>query len=146
MSLLVLHFLIFFSSFYPITRVHVNLPNGSTVIIKHTGNISLCSQFYLTNVLYSPSFKLNLIYVAKLYHSLSCTLQFMSNQCNIHDSTSLEMSGLASQLDGLYKFHASSITPTNIHSSSISKSCNLSVPRNSSNVIPNKVIWHFRKK
>ena len=53
------------------------------------------------------------------------------------------MIGLASQLDGFYKFHASSITPTNVPSSSISKSCNFSVSCNSNNVIPNKAIWHF---
>jgi len=56
------------------------------------------------------------------------------------------MIGLASQMDGLYKFHASSFNFATFLSSQANKSCNFSssVSCNSSSVIPNKSIWHFR--
>jgi len=129
-----------FSSFYPIPAVHVNLPNGSHVIVTLAGNIIFSSQFYLTNVFYSPSFKLNLMSVAKVCQSLNCFFKFMPNPCIIHDLTSLKMIGLASQLDGLYKFHALSVSHNNVPCSSISNSCNIYVSSNSSHVIPNKAI------
>jgi len=102
------------------------------------------TQFYLTNVLYSPSFKLNLMSFHKLSESLSCFFQFLPNQCIIQDSTSLKMIGLASQQDGLYKFHDSSISTNKVQSSLASSACTIPVSCNSSTVIPNKAIWHFR--
>jgi hypothetical protein len=49
------------------------------------------------------------------------------------------MIGLASQQDGLYKFHASSVSANKVQDSlALSVSCNSSI------VIPNKAIWHFR--
>ena len=90
----------FFSSYPPISPVHVTLPNGSTVTVTHYGKITFSSQFYHTNVFYSPHFKLNLMSVAKFCESLSCVFQFSLNQCIIHDSTTLKMIGLANQQDG----------------------------------------------
>ena len=137
-----------FSLYHSIPPVHVTLPNGSTVIVTHAGNINFSSQFYLTNVLYSTSFRLNLMSVAKVCESLSCFFLFLPNQCIIHDSTSLKMIGMASQQDGLYKFHSSFVSPNKMQSSLVSfVSCNSSnnvVPCNSNTIIPNKAIWHFR--
>jgi len=133
-----------FSSFHPISPIPITLPNGYTVTVTHSGNITFSSQFYLTNVLYSPHFKLNLMSVAKVCESLSCVFQFSLNQCIIRDSTTLKRIGLANQQDGLYKFHASSLSPNKVASSLNSSVCNIPVSCNSSNVIPNKAIWHFR--
>ena len=47
-----------FTSFYQIKPAHVNLPNGTSILVNHAGNVSFSSQLYLTNVLYSPTFKL----------------------------------------------------------------------------------------
>ena len=80
----------------------------------------------------------------KLCESLSCFFQFLPNQCIIQDSTSLKMIGLASQQDGLYKFHDSSISTNKVQSSLASSACTIPVSCNSSTVIPNKAIWHFR--
>jgi len=78
--------------------------------------------------------------VAKLCESLSCFFKFLPNQCVIQDSTSLKMIGLASQQDGLYKFHDSSVSPNKVQTSLASRFCNIHVSCNSSNVIPNKAI------
>jgi len=56
-----------FSSFYKIKSVRISLQNGQSIIVSHAGNVSFTSHFYLTNVLYSPVFHLNLISVAKLF-------------------------------------------------------------------------------
>jgi len=50
-----------FTSFHKITHKPVNLPNGTFVLVHHDGTIHFSPQFYLDNVLYSPSFNLNLI-------------------------------------------------------------------------------------
>ena len=124
-----------FSSYHSIPPANVTLPNGSTVTVTHSGNINFSPQFYLNNVLYSSSFRLNLMSVAKVCESLSCFFKFEPNQCIIQDSTSLKMIGLASHQDGLYKFHASSVS-----TNKVPDSLALSVSCNSSNVIPNKAI------
>jgi len=55
-----------FTSLYPIKPVYVIVPNNTTVVIDQAGTIIFSPQFYLTNVLYSPTFKLNLMFVAKV--------------------------------------------------------------------------------
>jgi hypothetical protein len=128
-----------FSSYHAIPPAHVTLPNGSVVTVTHSGNIQFSPQFYLNNVLYSSSFKLNLMSVAKVCESLSCFFKFSPDQCIIQDSKSLKMIGLASQQDGLYKFHASSVSANKVQASLA-----LSVSCTPSTIIPNKAIWHFR--
>ena len=64
-----------FSSFYKTKPISVNLPNGSSVLVQHVGKISFSPTLYLTNILYSPLFKLNLISVSKMCRTLSCTLR-----------------------------------------------------------------------
>ena len=134
-----------FTSFYQIKPVHVTLPNGSSLIVDHAGTISFSPQFYLTNVLYSPNFKLNLISVAKLCESLSCVFHFKYDKCLIQDKTSFKMIGLASQQDGLYKFHVSNLASVNSISSKINVPCTISaITCNSNTSIPIKALWHFR--
>ena len=135
-----------FDSIYPIKPVYVTLPNGSSVVLDQAGTITFSPQFYLTNVLYSPTFKLNLISVAKLCQALSCVFHFSANQCLIQDTTSLKMIGLASQQDGLYKFHISNLASINSISSTINVPCTSfpSINCNSSHSIPVKALWHFR--
>jgi hypothetical protein len=39
-----------FSSYYRIKPIHVNLPNGNSVIVKYAGNVHFSSHLYLSNV------------------------------------------------------------------------------------------------
>jgi len=134
-----------FSIFYQIKLVHVPLENGSSIMVNHPGNISFTSNLYLTNFLYSSSFKLNLIYVAKYCQTLSCSVQFSFDQCIIQDKSSMRIIGLAKQVDGLYKFHVPPLVFVNVVSSSIKDHCNnsSSISCSTSNSIPIKAIWHF---
>jgi hypothetical protein len=135
-----------FTSIHSIPPVYVNLPNGSSVVLNQAGTIVFSPQFYLTNVLYSPTFKLNLMSVAKVCQSLSCVFHFSDNQCLIQDMKSLKMIGLASQQDGLYKFHVSNLASFDSVSSKINVPCTSisSVTCNSSISIPVQALWHFR--
>jgi len=45
-------------SFHKIKPMHVTLPNGSTVIVNYAGTAVFSPSFHITNVLYSPHFKL----------------------------------------------------------------------------------------
>lgn len=69
-------------------------------------------------MLYSLSFKLNLISVAKLCQYLSCNVQFSYYKCIIQDKTSLKMIG-ANQVDDLCKFHVPILAFANSISSQI---------------------------
>jgi len=130
------------SSFYQIKPVYVTLPNCSSVIVNHAGNIPFSSQFHLTNVLYSPSFKLNFISVAKFCQSLSSNVQFSFDKCIIQDQISMKMIGLANKMDDLYKFHVPSLASVNSISSQINKPCNCSssISCNSSTYISIKAL------
>ena len=70
-----------FTSYHKITPKPVNLPNGSSVLVEYVGTIHFTSHFYLENVLFSPSFTLNLISISKLCDSLKCFVTFHNNKC-----------------------------------------------------------------
>jgi hypothetical protein len=148
-----------FTSFYKIKPVLVTLPNGTSLYVHYAGTVHFTPHLYLTHVLYSPEFKVNLISVSKLSESLSCSVNFGSNSCIIQDVTSQRMIGLGNKSDGLYKLsmqfdnqklqlpHSFQSLPNklahsacNISDSSISKS--QSVFDNSR--IPESALWHFR--
>jgi len=127
--------------------VYVSLPNGNLVLAHHAGIVSFNSKFILYHVLYSPHFKLNLIYVAKLCESLTCFFHFSLDKCFIQDQQSLKMIGLDKQVDGLYKFYPS-CKSSNLESSSVSSSsCNVVLPSTCNKFdqfVPNDALWHFR--
>jgi len=56
----------FFSSVYPITPIHVNLPNGQTVSVHQAGTVQFSPHFHISHVLFSSQFKVNLISVSQL--------------------------------------------------------------------------------
>jgi len=70
-----------FTSFHRIPTKLVNLPNCSSILVKYAGTIHFTPQFYIDNVLYSPSFNLNLIPISKLCNSLQCFATFHNNKC-----------------------------------------------------------------
>lgn len=141
-----------FTSFYKIKPINVNLPNGTSVLVHHTGNISFSSNLYLTNVLYSPALTLNLISVSKLCDSLSCFVQFSSNSCTIQDLSAQKMIGLGEKLNGLYKLVVNISTSSHPSLSSFNEVshilCNSTSSAishvNVSNVIPTSALCHFR--
>jgi hypothetical protein len=51
-----------FTSFHKINPKPVNLPNGTSVLVEYAGTIHFTPDFFIEDVLYSPSFTLNLIW------------------------------------------------------------------------------------
>jgi len=137
----------YFSSFYRIKLVHVSLPGGNLVLAHHVGTVSFNSKITLRHVLYSPHFKLNLIFVAKLCEYLTWIFHFSLDKCLIQDQQSLKMIGLDKKMDGLYKFYPS-CKSSNFESSYVSSSsCNVVLPsicNKFDQFVPNDALWHFR--
>ncbi|GAU31820.1 hypothetical protein TSUD_58210 [Trifolium subterraneum] len=132
-----------FSSFYPIKPVHIKLPNGHSVIVQYAGNIQFSESLYLTDVLYSPEFHLNLISVSKLCKNLNCSIQFFDHKCLLQDMITKKMIGLGDQVDGLYRLQYN-------HTFLASQALPQSFPKSINNVAVNSVVipvsalWHFR--
>lgn len=59
----------------------VKLPDGSIAAVTHNGTIKLSTNLVLTNVLFVPCFKFNLISVSKLISERNCFLKFAHNYC-----------------------------------------------------------------
>jgi len=92
-----------FTSYHKITPKLVNLPNGSSILVEIADTICFTPHFYLENVLYSPSFTLNLISISKLCDSLQCFATFHNDKCFLQDLQSQKMIGLGDQYEGLYR-------------------------------------------
>lgn len=138
-----------FHSYYRIKPICVNLPNGSSVIVQYAGTVVFSPHFHITHVLYSPSFKVNLISVSKICQSLPYHVHFLLNTCVIQDVKTQKMIGLGNLCDGLYRLHPFAPATPQAHfiSSAVSPankmSCN-SVSSNNISSIPSNAIWHFR--
>lgn len=124
------HFSFNFSSFVEyknIVPIPVSLPDGSQVVASVSGTVAISPSLTLHNVLYIPSFHVNLISIAKLVDRNNCFMQFNANTCHILQNHSKEMIGIANLGKGLY-----------ILDSTTHKSSNSSVSYNPCN------IWHSR--
>nr|CAD1834152.1 unnamed protein product [Ananas comosus var. bracteatus] len=59
----------------------VNLPNGTSAPITHTGNIVFNRDITLENVLCVPTFRLNLISASKITKGLNCSVTLFPDSC-----------------------------------------------------------------
>lgn len=82
-------------------------------IITHTGistlvdciwDISMTNNFILHNMLLTPSFNYNLIFIHILIHDLSCTVTYDQNCCIIHDLLTKKKIGFSNMCEGVYMF------------------------------------------
>ena len=78
-------------------------------MVTHSRTFHFTESFYLTNVLYFPSFTFNLISIFKLVASLNFKFTFCATKCFIQDITNQKMIGIVDVKDGLYKFQMQSI-------------------------------------
>lgn len=65
----------------------LQLSNGDTALITHIGDLTLNSQFTLTNVFYFPTFTYNLLSVSKLLKDTTHQVHFLPNVFYIQDLT-----------------------------------------------------------
>jgi len=98
--------------------MHVTLPNSTAVFSPN---------FQSTNVLYSPHFRVNLIFVSKLCDVLPYQVNFLPTKCLIQDMKSQKMIGLGSVNDGLYGLNIASCHKEPSVSSFTSLSTNVSL-------------------
>jgi len=80
----------------------VQLPNGTTTHITHTGSSSLTKHDTLNNVLLIPEFKFNLLSVSKMTKDLQCVVSFFPDFVVIQDLSSGQMKVIGKEHAGLY--------------------------------------------
>nr|XP_025669957.1 uncharacterized protein LOC112769687 [Arachis hypogaea] len=98
-----------FHSHHTIDPMLIKCPNGTETTATISGTIILTRDFYLTNVLYVPSFNFNLISVSEATDFLPCQFLFNNTHCEIQDNLFLKMIGHARQRGGLYIFNTDAI-------------------------------------
>ena len=77
--------------------------------MSRTGNVSFNHNIKLNNILYVPSFNLNLMSINKLTNDLKCCVTYYPNSCVMQDLTTGKMIGSGKQFGGLYHISSSSI-------------------------------------
>ncbi|KAL2932887.1 Retrovirus-related Pol polyprotein from transposon RE1 [Bienertia sinuspersici] len=80
----------------------INLPNGGLSMVSHSGRAHLKNGMTLSNVMYVPSFRHNLLSAKKLAQESGCKLVFHSNYCIIQDENSSNVKGIGKADRGLY--------------------------------------------
>lgn len=59
----------------------ITFSNGNTKIVTHSGTIDLLPKFHLTQTLYTPNFKHNLLFVSKLTKTSHISVLFYQSYC-----------------------------------------------------------------
>ncbi|XP_019460137.1 PREDICTED: uncharacterized protein LOC109359897 [Lupinus angustifolius] len=93
-----------YSSYSSIKPMTIRLPNGASILAKHSGIVAFSTNLHLTNVLHIPGFTYNLISIHKLTTHSNCTVVFDQHCCFIQDTITLRMIGLAEVHNHLYIF------------------------------------------
>lgn len=83
------------------SKFTIHLPTGDVAEITHIGDVYL-SNLMLSNVLYVPKFKHNLVSVRKLTKDSNCSVQFLPKSCVISDSSTKEVKAVGHAKGGLY--------------------------------------------
>ena len=91
-------------------NTNVTLPNGVLVNIVGIGNIDLGSNLSLTDVLYIPQFKFNLLSVSCLTKRMHCCVWFDENLCGIQDHTRALTIGMGREIANLYFLDIESVS------------------------------------
>ncbi|KAL0424418.1 UNVERIFIED_CONTAM: hypothetical protein Sradi_0976600 [Sesamum radiatum] len=123
----------------PSHAISVHLPDGNTQSITHIGSVTLDKTLTLTDVLYIPNFKFNLLSVSKLCSNSSIEVLFHSTCCLLQDQATKRVIAVGKLQRNLYVLDSSSFDPATItsHTSLQSAAC-----LHSSSC--NNVLWHRR--
>ena len=111
----------------------VTLPTGQNINIKGISQIRLNEYLLLTNVLYIPDFRLNLLSISQLSKDLRCRVMFDQSSCVIQDPIKGLMIGQGEEIVNLYVLDGA--INTDPASSRLSPSIN---------VIVDTSLWHNR--
>lgn len=113
------------------TNYSVNLPNGFELKVTHVGIVHLCSNLILDDVLFVPSFQVNLLSVSRLVSSTNQDVVFSYGECIIQYHSLKTMTGHRKLKSGLYFLELNEVVPMQ------NTSCNVST-----NVMFD--LWHHR--
>jgi len=108
----------------------VSLPSRDVAKITVTGSIQFNNSFQLNNVLYVPSFKIDLMSVGKTTDDLHCSVTFFPSWCIFQDLATRTMMGVGKRRDNLYYLVMLASTPP-----STRFACNLIISSD---------LWHRR--
>ncbi|CAL9227241.1 unnamed protein product, partial [Arabidopsis halleri] len=124
-----------FDDINSISETTVKLPNSTQIAINQSGTVKLSDKLLLRNVLFIPSFHMNLISVSSLLQDCAYSVNFFPSFCTIQEFTRGLMIGKGRLENKLYFMDLES--PSSQSPSSTSLVCNLNVSESSS-------LWHSR--
>lgn len=119
----------------------LQLPNGQTAKVTHTGTITLSPQLTLSNVLCVPDFSYNLLSISKILHNTNNSVHFSATSCSIQDLVLKKRTEIGKEHEGLYLYNPTKLSQCVKSSSTVCSSishCNKFVSSVSS------TIWHAR--
>lgn len=91
-----------FTNCRSIVPIYVTLPDGSQLSASISGSVNIIPSLILHNVLYIPSFNVNLISIAKLSQNSDYTVQFTTNSCSSMQNPSKKIIGIVELQNELY--------------------------------------------
>lgn len=127
------HSLQVFSSYKTLQNQFVILPNNTKIPVSAIGTVHLAHDLILENVLYIPSFHVNLLSVGCLLHNSNCSVMFTGKHFLIQDIKKQKVIGKDDLIQGLYVYH------TVLSSPSCSNTVALCTPVNNT-----ATVWHNR--
>lgn len=75
-------------------RSKVHLSTGNTVSVSHVGTSCVFDNQNISNVLFLPDFKYNLLSVSKITKELQCMVSFLPDFCGFQDLCSGQVTGI----------------------------------------------------
>ncbi|GJY13173.1 ribonuclease H-like domain-containing protein [Tanacetum coccineum] len=85
-------------------NLNVGHPNGTLAKIKYVGNLQLCDNVVLYDVLVVPEYSVSLLYVHKLIRDSRMFVGFDKHKCYIKDLNQNKIMGTGSENGGRYLF------------------------------------------
>ncbi|XP_075073941.1 uncharacterized protein LOC142161877 [Nicotiana tabacum] len=131
----------------------VHLPTGNVTHVSHIGSVAFLKDLIVTNVIYIPDFKYNLLFVSKLTKEMRWIVMFFPDFFIFQELFSGQVRGIGREEDGLYVFNSTSKKSVALQSQiqgSVADILNGPRQINSVNTVkvPNKavsiVVWHKR--
>ena len=96
-----------FTSFRHLHNSFVTLPDKSLIPVLAIGTVAFANYFLLHNVLYIPSFHVNLISVSALLYNTNFSIHFTDCSFSIQDHRLWKVIGKSDLVNGLYVYKLS---------------------------------------
>lgn len=85
------------------------LPTRDVATVKHIGSTYIFSGHKITNVMYIPEFRYNLLSVLKITKELKCVVMFYPDFCILQDLFGGQVKNIGKEGSGLYVLTSKSI-------------------------------------